>query len=178
MTPINKYPAAKSAVTAVIAVTVELKTSIPQNDKFRLCGTAGQLPLPPTGRSGQARTPFANGKLEMVSLIYRTEDIMAERTRILKSRVTPKEYNTIMENCLKSGRTVSELLRESAVEKEIIVLGGLEELATELRRQGNNLNQLTVMARQERIRFVDFKPFMEVYAKTWQALNSLLSRVV
>lgn len=29
-----------------------------------------------------------------------------------------------------------------------------------------------------RIDFVDFKPFMEVYQQTWQALNSLLSRVV
>lgn len=100
---------------------------------------------------------------------------MAERTRILKTRVTEKEYQAIMENCIKSGRTVSELLRESACEKEIIVLGGLKETLTELRRQGNNLNQLTVMARQERVQLTNFELFVEVYSAVWQVLNSLLS---
>ena len=100
---------------------------------------------------------------------------MAERTRILKTRVTEKEYQAIMENCIKSGRTVSELLRESACEKEIIVLGGLKETLTELQRQGNNLNQLTVMARQERVQLINFELFVEVYSAVWQVLNSLLS---
>lgn len=102
---------------------------------------------------------------------------MSKRNRILKVRVTEKEYAVIMENCIKSGRTVSELLRECACEKEIIVLGGLEELLAELRRQGNNLNQLTIMARQQHVNFVGFQPFEEVYRQVWQALNSLLSRV-
>ena len=102
---------------------------------------------------------------------------MANRNRILKVRVTEDEYKTIMENCIKSGRTVSELLRESACEKEIIVLGGLSELLTELRYQGNNLNQLTVMARQGRINFVNKTGLEEVYKSLWQVLNSLLSRV-
>jgi hypothetical protein len=72
----------------------------------------------------------------------------------------------------------SEFIRSAAMYHEITVINGLDELITELRRQGNNLNQLTVMARQGRIDFVDFKPFMEVYQQAWQALNSLLSRVV
>ena len=103
---------------------------------------------------------------------------MANRNRILKTRVTNDEYQRIVLNCGKSGRSISELLRESACEKEIVVLGDLSNLVTELRRQGNNLNQLVVMARQGRIQFVDLEPFMEVYKSTWQALNLLLSRVV
>ncbi|WP_373264094.1 plasmid mobilization protein [Hungatella hathewayi] len=94
---------------------------------------------------------------------------MGTRNKTLKVRVTEKEYDTIMQNCIKSGRTVSELLRECACGKEIIVLDGLEELLTELRRQGNNLNQLTILARQERISFVGFEPFEEVYRQAWQA---------
>ena len=50
------------------------------------------------------------------------------------------------------------------------------ELLTELRRQGNNLNQLVILARQRRIELVNFQPFMEVYQDTWRALNLLLSR--
>ena len=74
--------------------------------------------------------------------------------------------------------SVSEFVRSSAMGREVTVIEGLDELLTELRRQGNNLNQLTIMARQGRIDMVDMKPFMEVYSETWQTLNSLLSRVV
>ena len=74
--------------------------------------------------------------------------------------------------------SVSEFVRSSAMGREVTVIEGVEELLTELRRQGNNLNQLTIMARQGRIDMVDMKPFMEVYSETWQTLNSLLSRVV
>ena len=74
--------------------------------------------------------------------------------------------------------SVSEFVRSSAMGREVTVIEGIDELLTELRRQGNNLNQLTIMARQGRIDMVDMKPFMEVYSETWQTLNSLLSRVV
>lgn len=103
---------------------------------------------------------------------------MSNRNRILKVRVTDDEYKTIMENCIKSGRTISELLREAACEKDIVVLDELGELVKELRYHGNNLNQLTVMARQNRISFVNQTELAEVYEKIWQTLNSLLSHVV
>ena len=74
--------------------------------------------------------------------------------------------------------SVSEFVRSSAMGREVTVIEGVDELLTELRRQGNNLNQLTVMVRQGRIELVDLEPFMEVYERTWQTLNSLLSRVV
>ena len=74
--------------------------------------------------------------------------------------------------------SVSEFVRSSAMGREVTVIEGVDELLTELRRQGNNLNQLTIMARQGRIDLVDMKPFMEVYSETWQTLNSLLSREV
>lgn len=60
----------------------------------------------------------------------------------------------------------------------MVVIDGIEEVLRELRYQGNNLNQLIVMARQGRIMQVDYEPFMEVYERIWQMLNSLLSHVV
>ena len=74
--------------------------------------------------------------------------------------------------------SVSEFVRSSAMGREVTVIEGADELLTELCRQGNNLNQLTVMARQGRIELVNMEPFMEVYERTWQTLNSLLSHVV
>ena len=78
----------------------------------------------------------------------------------------------------KAHMSESEFLRYAAFDKHVTVIEGVNELLTELRYQGNNLNQLTVMARQGRIKLVNMEPFMEVYERTWQTLNSLLSHVV
>ena len=94
------------------------------------------------------------------------------------ARVAGWEKHYIQTKAKKAHMTESEFVRMAAIGKEVTVIEGVNELLTELRRQGNNLNQLTVMARQGRIDMVDMKPFMEVYSATWQMLNSLLSRVV
>lgn len=99
------------------------------------------------------------------------------RNEFIRVRVSAEEKEIINRKALSSYRTPSDYVRECCLDKEIIVLDGLHELVTELRRQGHNLNQLTVMARQERISYVNFEQFWEVYQQTWQALNSLLSRV-
>ena len=95
----------------------------------------------------------------------------------LHARVAGWEKHYIKTKAKKARMTESEFVRMAAMGKEVTVIEGVNELLTELRRQGNNLNQLTVMARQGKIDMVDFEPFMEVYASTWQTLNSLLSHV-
>ncbi len=74
--------------------------------------------------------------------------------------------------------TESEFVRTAALDKDVTVIQGTDALLSELRYQGNNLNQLTIMARQGQITLVDMEPFMEVYERTWQTLNSLLSLAV
>lgn len=74
--------------------------------------------------------------------------------------------------------TESEFVRRAAMDREVTVIEGMDELLRELRYQGNNLNQLTVMARQGRITQVNYEPFTEVYRNAWQTLNSLLSHAV
>ena len=71
-----------------------------------------------------------------------------------------------------------EFVRRAAMDREVTVIEGMDELLRELRYQGNNLNQLTVMARQGRITQVNYEPFTEVYRNAWQTLNSLLSHAV
>ena len=84
------------------------------------------------------------------------------KDHFIRFRVAGWEKVHISKNAEKAHMTISEFVRAAAME---------------LRRQGNNLNQLTVMARQGRVGLVDMEPFMEVYERTWQTLNSLLSRV-
>lgn len=97
------------------------------------------------------------------------------KDQFIRARVAPWEKHVISENAKKAQLTESEFVRRAALEKDVVVIDGAAELLTELRRQGNNLNQLVVLARQRRIELVNFQPFTEVYQDTWRALNSLLS---
>lgn len=98
------------------------------------------------------------------------------KNQFIRARVAPWEKYVISENARKAQMTESEFVRRAALEKNVVVIDGAAELLTELRRQGNNLNQLTLLARQRRIELVNFQPFVEVYQDTWRALNLLLSR--
>ena len=98
------------------------------------------------------------------------------KNQFIRARVANWEKFVISENARKARMTESEFVRRAALEKDVVVIDGAAELLAELRRQGNNLNQLVILARQGRIELVNFQPFMEVYQNTWRALNSLLSR--
>lgn len=98
------------------------------------------------------------------------------KNQFIRARVANWEKFVISENARKARMTESEFVRRASLEKDVVVIDGAAELLTELRRQGNNLNQLVILARQRRIELVNFQPFTEVYQDIWRALNSLLSR--
>ena len=66
------------------------------------------------------------------------------KTEILRTRVSPEEREQIEYKALSSYRTVSRYLRDAALDKPIVIINGVDELADELRRVGNNLNQISV----------------------------------
>ena len=94
------------------------------------------------------------------------------RTEILTFRVTPEEKKRIETKALSSYRLVSMYLRDCALDKEIIVIDGVKELSAELRRIGNNLNQIT-KAVNSGIYAVDLTETKKEVQKIWQSLNSL-----
>ena len=100
------------------------------------------------------------------------------KDEFIRLRVAGWEKHWISHKAAKAHMTVSEFVRKAAMDKNVVVLEFSDELMTELRRQGNNLNQLTAMAHMGRVQQINYEPFLEVYNKTWQALSSCLSRVV
>ena len=99
------------------------------------------------------------------------------RDEFIRARVAGWEKRYITDKAKKAHMSESEFVRRAAMNKEVAYIEGLDGLITELRHQGNNLNQLTILARQGAL-ILDYKPFMEVYREVWQALNLLASRVV
>ena len=109
----------------------------------------------------------------------KAEKAKETRSEILRFRVTPEEREKIELKALSSYRTVSTYLRDCALGKDIVVVSGIDALVSELRRVGNNLNQI---ARAVNSGFIDVESsaaddlseIQKGVKQIWQSLNSLL----
>ena len=99
---------------------------------------------------------------------------MKTKTEILKFRVTPEEKEIITHKALSSYRLVSQYLRDCALEKQITVINGADNVAEELRRIGNNLNQITRAVNSGYATEVNLTETREELKAIWQSLNLLL----
>ena len=89
-------------------------------------------------------------------------------------RVNEKEYNVIKTKIEKSKLNTSKYLLRTAMDKDIIVIDGLEEIIIQLRKIGNNINQLTKLSNQGRIINVNLEDVKEEMKNIWQLLNLLI----
>ena len=96
------------------------------------------------------------------------------KSSIIAFRVTPEERAWIEKHSYGNYRVISDFVRDCIFEKDIVIVKGLDEFSNELRRIGNNLNQLTRAVNAGYIRAVDLTETKEEVEKLWQSLNSLL----
>ena len=76
-----------------------------------------------------------------------------------------------------SDLSISEYLRRCALDKQIVAVNGLDDVARELRAIGNNLNQITRAVNSGYIQEVNLQETEEVLGQLWQSLNSLQQSV-
>ena len=81
-------------------------------------------------------------KKENVEKSEKAEKAKETKSEILRFRVTPEERSRIEHKALSSYRTLSRYLRDCTLGKDIVVVSGIDALVSELRRIGNNLNQI------------------------------------
>lgn len=78
-----------------------------------------------------------------------------KKDKIITIRVNEKEKKKLIEKSKIAKLSLSEYLIEQGLDKEIVIIDGLNEVVTELRRIGNNINQLTYLANSGRIYTAD-----------------------
>ena len=135
-------------------------------------GLSSIIPLIPR----KTAYPFKNTIIKFKRIIPKNKMIFMKtqtKTEIISMRVTPEQREIIEEKAYSSYRTPSMYLRDCALDKKIIVVKGVDEVANELRKIGNNLNQLTRAVNSGYVREVDLTATREEVAKIWQSLNSL-----
>ena len=74
-----------------------------------------------------------------------------KKSEIITLRVTPCVKEAIRERARAAGLTVTDYLCYSGLGKEIVRVEGLEQVLSELKAQGRNLNQLTTLANMGRV---------------------------
>ena len=100
------------------------------------------------------------------------------KTDRIEIRVTPEEKMLIVLKSKQANQSISEFLIKSSVENKIVVINQLPEMITELRRIGNNINQLTKLANGRVITSVDLENTKKELQKIWQSLNLLTTKSV
>ena len=95
----------------------------------------------------------------------------------MKFRATEEEKDRIMKKVDASDLSISEYLRRCALDKPVIVMEGVDQIAYELRAIGNNLNQITRAVNSGYIQAVNLQETEEVLGQLWQSLNSLQQSV-
>ena len=100
-----------------------------------------------------------------------------KKSEIITLRVTPRIKRIIQEQAKAAGLTVTDYLCDSGLGKEIVRVDGLEQVLTELKAQGRNLNQLTTLANMGKVTVVYGDKLAESYQQISEQLRQLLREV-
>ena len=100
-----------------------------------------------------------------------------KKDNVITIRVTKQEKEQLIRKSQKAEMTLSEYLIEQGLERDIVIIEDVKNLVYELRKIGNNINQLTHLANSGTIRTVRLDGFKEDMKKIWVELNDIYNLI-
>ena len=100
-----------------------------------------------------------------------------KKTEIVTARMTPADKKAIRQRAKAAGMTVTDYLTTCALGKEIVRIDGLDDLLSELKAQGRNLNQLTTLANMGRITVLRGDDLIGEYTRLCDAVGAVIREV-
>ena len=76
----------------------------------------------------------------------------------------------IIEKAKSAGMCLTDYIILCAIDKKVINYDGLKELTTQVKKLGNNVNQLLILSRQGKIKTVNLKATQEELKKIYDLL--------
>ena len=98
---------------------------------------------------------------------------MRTRNKSIPIRVTENELQAIYANAKKAKKNRTEYMITSALGKEITVIEDLREMIVQLKRIGNNLNQLTRKVNAHEVNVIDLEETCTELGNVYQAVFAL-----
>ena len=99
-----------------------------------------------------------------------------KKDNVITIRVTKQEKESLIKKSQKVEMTLSEYLIEQGLERDIIIIEDVRNLVHELRKIGNNINQLTKLSNQGRITNINLEDVKKEMKSIWQLLNLLIQK--
>ena len=100
-----------------------------------------------------------------------------KRTEIITARLTPGEKAVIQKRAGQAGMTVTAYLVQCGLGKNIVRIEGLQEVLSELKAQGRNINQLVTLANMGRISGFQAEELISAYTKIYSVLENISREV-
>ena len=101
-----------------------------------------------------------------------------KKTEIITARMTAADKKAIRQRAKAAGMTVTDYLTTCALGKDIVRVDGLDDLLSELKAQGRNLNQLTTLANMGRITVLRGDDLIGEYTRLCDAVGAVIREVL
>lgn len=99
------------------------------------------------------------------------------KTEIITARLTPSEKSAIQKRAQKAGMTLTAYLVQCGLGKKIVRVDGLQEILSELKAQGRNINQLAMLSNMGRISSLQVEDLINAYRKIYSSLENIAKEV-
>ena len=100
-----------------------------------------------------------------------------KKTKIVTMRMTPKVKAQLQQRAQDANMTLTDYLCICGLGQEIIQVNGLDDMLSELKAQGRNLNRLTTLANMGRITVLRGDELISEYTKLCDRLGTLVREV-
>ena len=99
--------------------------------------------------------------------------VKVKKDKVIGIRVTKQEKERLIIKSQKAEMSLSEYLIEQGLERDIVIIDDIKSFVYELRKIGNNINQLTHLANSGIIKVVYLDEVKESLKKIWRVLTTL-----
>jgi hypothetical protein len=99
--------------------------------------------------------------------------ITINKTRWISTRVTKREYNTIIRKAKKEGLNLSAYARKRALEGEITMIDDLKPYTPRLKEVGDKLNHGVMLAHQGKINYIDLTEAETLISEILETLHRI-----
>ena len=100
-----------------------------------------------------------------------------KKTEIVTARMTPEVKRQLQARARDANMTLTNYLIICGLGQEIVRVDGLDDLLSELKAQGRNLNQLTTLANMGRITVLRGDDLIGEYTRLCDAVSAVIREV-
>jgi len=143
-----------------------------RQDERRSSFESGETLSKDGGYAVATATDFAAGAQKKRK--RRTQPMARTQTKQVVIRMTEADYEKMKRRVEKSGKNQAEYLRQAILKKEIVNTDGMKSLIPELKRIGNNLNQIARSVNEGRpALFAEIQQMEKELGEVWRLLRQL-----